>query len=141
MENYRILGEADCFKTPEDWAQWGDPNRETCWVCEKTIKKNAKISYDVHAGIFAELLPVPIEKDGATLYSNFDDEYNDYFGEGKGLLNKEGKIVAFDYNEMGWWPVGSECRKKIPAEFVSEFKRTSEADFIAALNSEPEGGN
>ena len=124
MNNYRLVEEANCFKIPSDWVTYGNENHDTCFVCGRLMQTPTKTQtrYDVHdaQGVLA---PVIIyDANGNVTFSNWDYEYQQYFGQGKGLLNKEGKVVAHEEGaEMGYWPVGAQCRKKVPADFLNVY--------------------
>lgn len=98
-EEYEIVGEDKLWDIPGDWTYGGKYGHDGCHRCGKKVGKHPAQIHVVAGG--GTLLSVEY---GIDKFSQYDDvsEHEEAGGD------------------MYWFPIGSECKKHVPAEFVSE---------------------
>jgi len=98
-EPFEIVGDDKLWDVPSDWTHGNQSDGLGCHRCGKKIGKN-KAEVHVVAG-------------GGTLLSN---EYGiDKFSQFDDVADHEEAG-----GDMYWFPIGPECKKHVPAEFLFE---------------------
>ena len=108
-EGYEIVGEDKLWDIPSGWTHGNQSDGMGCHRCGKKVGKHPAQVHVVGGG--GTLLSAEY---GIDKFSQFDDCY----------MDKDGNWHDNDHEEAGgdmlWFPIGSECKKHVPAEFVSE---------------------
>ncbi len=100
-QQYEIVGDDKLWDIPSDWTHGGQYGQDGCHRCGQRIFRNT-ITAQVH--VVAGGGTLLSAEYGINKFSQYDDESEHEEAGG----------------DMYWFPIGSECKKHVPAEFVSE---------------------
>tara|TARA_Y100000593_G_scaffold28712_1_gene57382 strand:- start:2721 stop:3032 length:312 start_codon:yes stop_codon:yes gene_type:complete len=98
-QEYEIVGDDKLWEIPSGWTHGNQSDEYGCHRCGKKVGKHPAQIHVVAGG--GTLLSAEY---GIDKFSQYDDESGHEEAGG----------------DMYWFPIGSECKKHVPAEFVSE---------------------
>jgi hypothetical protein len=99
IEPFEIVGEDKLWEIPGDWTHGNQSDEYGCHRCGKKVGKKPATVHVVAGG--GTLLS---NEYGIDKFSQFDEESGHEEAGG----------------DMYWFPIGSECKRHVPAEFVFE---------------------
>ena len=104
---YEIVGDDKLWEIPKGWTHGNQSDGLGCHRCGKNIKNH---KYEIH--VVAGGGTVLSNEYGIDKFSQYDESY----------MDENGNWHETDHEEAGgdmyWFPIGSECKKHVPKEFL-----------------------